>query len=136
MKHRNTFLLIAGLTLFFFSCQKENAHQSTHFYYPSAFTPDGDCLNDSFGPIGGSNNELNASGNISPWPHINYDTFEMHIRNKNGRRLFFGEDINERWDGTFKGDTCPRGFYYYTVKYETFDGTKYRDKGVVELLRN
>lgn len=133
MKYRNAFLLFAGLTLFFFSCQKDDVYPPSVLIYPSAFTPNGDGLNDDFGPIGGIGTD--SAGFYYHLFNVNGESFEMHIRNKNDRRLFYGEDINERWDGTFKGDTCPRGFYYYTVKYETTDGTKYRDKGVVELLR-
>lgn len=71
----------------------------TRVYFPNAFTPDRDGQNDRFGAIG-----INA---------MNYD---LKIYSRQGELLYASSDINDRWDGTYKGQLVPEGVYVYTFR--------------------
>lgn len=91
-------------------------------YVPNAFTPDGDGLNDSFGPV-------------ADCPNF---TFTMHIFNRWGQQVAVLSKEQPTWDGTFKGEPVPNGVYSYRLIYK---GTEYeRTKqdwinGLVNVLR-
>ena len=57
---------------------------------PNAFTPNGDGLNDHFGPIG-------------KVP----EGFKMQLFNRNGEVVFKTSSINQGWNGTFRGKPQP-----------------------------
>ena len=91
------------------------------FYIPNTFVPDGDGTNDVFQVV--SSFEIKAS--------------EFSIYNKWGERIFFSDDINQGWDGTFLGKKCQDGTYTYIFKYIGCD-SPYAWKlveGFVNLLR-
>ncbi len=72
-------------------------------FFPNAFTPDGDGVNDLFGPVSSSVNE-----------------FHMLIFDRWGHVVFESNDINTQWDGTVTGGgLATTGVYVY----------KYRAKG-------
>ena len=77
------------------------------YYVPNAFTPNRNELNESFNIFG--------SG-------INPNTFEMRIFDRWGKEIFFTKDINQGWDGTFKGEIVPAGIYTYIIKFEDSQG--------------
>ncbi|HBG71879.1 MAG: hypothetical protein A2W93_03800 [Bacteroidetes bacterium GWF2_43_63] len=58
------------------------------FYIPSAFSPNGDGINDFFMPYGIS---------------VNTDLYEMRIYNRWGSLVFFTSDYNVPWDGNVNG---------------------------------
>ena len=39
----------------------------------------------------------------------------MYIYNRWGEQIFYSEDINDGWDGTFSGTPVPIGVYVYYV---------------------
>lgn len=133
MKNR-FFLVIISLYIFLFSgCEKEDNNPLSPFFYPEAFTPNGDGLNDYWGPLGVFSPDIDT--NYAWLVGFNINTFDMKIRDKKGRQLFNSKDYNSRWDGTYRSDTCAADFYYYLVRYESLEGVKYRDEGVFELIR-
>lgn len=69
-------------------------------YFPNAFTPDGDSLNDVFRPV---------VRNIS--------TFKMYIFNRWGQIVFSTDNAAKGWDGTCGGKDCPEGTYSFTSTY-------------------
>jgi gliding motility-associated-like protein len=70
-----------------------------HIYFPNAFTPDGDGINDLFGPIG------------------HYITeFEMTIFDRWGHQVFHTTDMNIHWDGKVNGSDT-RKTEVYVFKY-------------------
>ncbi len=69
-------------------------------YFPNAFSPDGDSLNDVFRPV---------LQNIS--------SFQMYIFNRWGELIFSTYDSANGWDGTKNGEPCPEGNYSYTATY-------------------
>lgn len=90
-------------------------------YFPNAFTPNNDGLNDYFSPIG---NEIVG--------------FSMLIYNRWGQEVFTSNNLNETWDGNYNNAPCPTDTYYYTTKYQGYQKKKLRDfetKGTFTLLR-
>jgi len=69
---------------------------------PSAFTPNGDGINDNF------------SVSIVGYVSLNM----MRIFNRNGQLLFTGKSLPEYWDGNYNGKPVPAGTYYWL-----FNGT-------------
>ncbi|PJB56602.1 MAG: hypothetical protein CO098_13580, partial [Bacteroidetes bacterium CG_4_9_14_3_um_filter_41_19] len=109
------------------NCKSTDAIQilwaGTPFYLPNAFTPNGDGLNDSFGPI------------------LRYDyvnRYHMSIYNRWGQVIYETTDINKGWDGTYKGSPCMLGAYVYRIVYEEFGQQPIESKvveGTVMLVR-
>lgn len=87
---------------------------------PSAFTPNGDGLNDYLYP-------LNA-----------YKAKELgfSVYNRFGERLFFTRDWNNKWDGKYKGQGVDPGTYVWVLSYTNTDTNKrIEQKGTVILIR-
>ncbi|MBK6935361.1 MAG: gliding motility-associated C-terminal domain-containing protein [Bacteroidales bacterium] len=72
------------------------------FYLPNAFTPNNDDLNEVFNFVGAEINPIN---------------FEMRIFDRYGKQLFYTTDINQGWDGTYKGETVPEGVYTIAINF-------------------
>ncbi len=92
-----------------------------NFYVPSAFTPDGDGINDYFFPLGES---------------VSGQGYELRIFNRWGNVVFFSEDMSVKWDGTYKSGPAELGVYVWIVK--TVDGItgEFREyTGHVSLIR-
>jgi hypothetical protein len=49
--------------------------------------------------------------------------------------VFSTTDINQGWDGTYKGVLSPMDVYAYTLDVEFTDGKKLRKTGDITLLR-
>ncbi len=90
-------------------------------YIPSAFTPNGDGLNDIFRILG--------------LPAENITEFNLQIFNRWGQMVFSSKDILEGWDGKLNGEVCPEGEYVWVIFYEDNKKTKTSNKGLITLLR-
>ena len=90
-------------------------------YIPTAFTPNGDGLNDQFFILG--------------LPPENITKFNLQIFDRWGQVVFSTTDIREGWDGTFKGAGCPDGVYPWVIYYEDNKKTRTSNKGTVMLIR-
>ncbi|HLG40159.1 MAG TPA: gliding motility-associated C-terminal domain-containing protein, partial [Chitinophagaceae bacterium] len=89
-------------------------------YVPSAFTPNNDGLNDIF--------RANYGENVT--------VFEMKIYNRWGQMIFGSNDINEGWDGTFKGKEQPAGTYIWVIEYKEINNSNvYLLRGHVTLIK-
>ncbi len=75
-------------------------------FIPTAFTPNGDGLNDFF--------IIQSSEPLK--------NFEICIYNQQNQIVFQSNNQNISWDGTFRGKTQPHGMYFYRVRYEDFSG--------------
>lgn len=89
------------------------------FVVPNAFTPNGDGQNDCF--------------NIKHWGENN-KLIDFNIYNRWGAKIWSTTNINDCWDGTFKGRPQPSGEFVYIIHAKTICGTIER-KGVVMLIR-
>ena len=65
-------------------------------YFPNAFSPNGDGLNDTYKPV---------TKNILK--------FIMEIYSRSGELVYTSNDPNNGWDGTFKGNRCPNDVYVF-----------------------
>jgi gliding motility-associated-like protein len=90
----------------------------SHFPVASAFTPNNDGRNDCFG--------------LRNWPQIG--TVEFSVYNRWGILVFYTTDVNQCWDGTYKGTPQPAGAYVYQIKAAGICGTAFRT-GTVILIR-
>ncbi|EMS31666.1 hypothetical protein C943_01937 [Mariniradius saccharolyticus AK6] len=84
---------------------------------PNTFTPDGDGVNDEWGV-----------GALKV-----YKSYMIHIYERGGLRVFFTDDADELWDGTYLGTVLPRGTYYFVIEVKDTQETR---KGMLNLLRN
>ena len=96
----------------------------TEISMPNVFTPNGDGVNETFGPI------------VVGAPQ----GFSMEIRNRWGQLVFSSQDVGHRWDGRADGGPLPEGTYFWIVRYGKYhaDGTTTQEKltGNVTLLRS
>ena len=87
-------------------------------YIPTAFTPNGDNLNDVF--------EIVA---------FNIQDFNILIFDRWGKLLYESSDPNFQWDGTFDGNPVSEGVYTFVVDATSLDGTRERRAGTVTIYR-
>jgi gliding motility-associated-like protein len=92
---------------------------SPDLFVPNAFTPNGDGYNDLFRLM---------------MPH-GQELLEFRIFNRFGGELFCTTNIQQGWDGTFKGALQPLGAYVYFIRYLNIDKQEKQLKGTVMLLR-
>lgn len=86
---------------------------------PSAFTPNGDGLNDTYG----------ISNDFILDELISFEVFD-----KWGGRLFFSTEQSPKWNGQFRNDPVMPGAYVYRVKY-VCSGEELILNGVVNVIR-
>ena len=109
--------------------QKEQKHSSKapeieeienrfQLIIPNAFTPTSGDKNSIFKP---------ASTELKD--------YKMHIYSSNGTLVFVSNNIEQGWDGTFKGNLQPMGVYVYVVKFTTPNGETRQQKGDLMLIR-
>ena len=93
---------------------------------PTAFSPNGDGLNDEFKIDGAYLHNATLTTQLR---------FEMNIYNRWGQKVFESFDYKKGWDGKFNGDIAPAGSYIYKVRAIGLDGKLFVREGTVELLR-
>ncbi len=87
---------------------------------PSAFTPNGDGINDYLYP-------LNAYKAVN---------LEFRVYDRFGQIVFQTTNWTIRWDGTVNGKPQPVGAYVWTLRYTNSDsGEKVSQKGTTVLIR-
>ena len=86
---------------------------------PSAFTPNGDGLNDVFMPMG------------LKFQHL----VEFRVYNRWGQELFYSNNKDRGWDGTYHGQKQDLDTYYYQIIVARPGGGNVVYKGDVSLIR-
>ena len=86
-------------------------------YIPSAFSPDGDNLNDRFFVYTSENTNISA-----------------RIFNRWGEELYQWSNVSDAWDGTYLGEAVQEGVYVYRISYSTACESK-TIMGTVSLFR-
>jgi len=94
-------------------------YRNCHVYFPTAFTPNGDGLND-IARMGGDLLGINK--------------FKLSIYNRWGQRVFYTEDPTKGWDGMYKGVYAELGVYQFLIQF-TYYGKEELRKGDVTLIR-
>ncbi|MFT3979418.1 MAG: gliding motility-associated C-terminal domain-containing protein [Ferruginibacter sp.] len=91
----------------------------TDIYFPSAFTPNGDGINDLFGPLG---NIYNAA------------QYTLHIYDRYANLVFSSSDPAKKWNGYYKNTLLQTGNYVWISRF-TLNGNRQERKGSVLLIR-
>ena len=82
----------------------------------NTFTPEGDGINDNWGI-----------------PEVRYYRgARIQVFERSGKRVFYTEDADIRWDGTYNGKDMPVGSYYWVLEVRETGTVR---KGIVNLLR-
>ena len=89
-------------------------------YFPSAFTPNGDGLNDSFGPLGSLSSLTNYS---------------LSIYNRWGERVFSTTNPFQKWSGSVKGQVAGTGSFAWYAEYLLPGQSRVLRKGVITMIR-
>lgn len=63
------------------------------------------------------------------------NNFRMMIYNRAGNLVFSTTDINQGWNGTYKGVAQSQGVFVYIVEYKNGQGKLQRRKGTALLIR-
>ena len=88
-------------------------------WFPNAFTP-----------------KLETNNFFKPFTANTLQDYELHIFDRGGNLVFTTTDIEEGWDGTYKGHDCPQGSYVYIATYRRQGVERLMSqKGTVTLLR-
>jgi len=61
--------------------------------------------------------------------------YRILIVNRKGQQVYISHDINEGWDGTYKGRQMPQAAYIYIIQYTDSRNIKHQCKGTVTLVR-
>lgn len=94
-------------------------HPCCGVYFPNAFTPNGDGVNDVFRPITSGTQKLNV----------------FLIENRWGQVVYESRDQYKGWDGKINNTPQDVGTYFYMIRYQCADGKDYMAKGDFELIR-
>ena len=86
---------------------------------PTAFTPNGDGLNDYLYPL----NAYKATNLV------------FRVYNRNGQLVFETRDWSKKWDGTLHGAQQSSGVYVWTLEYNDATNKKISLKGTTALIR-
>ena len=98
----------------------------TYLWVPNAFTPDGDGINEYFAFQG------------APQP------VTLHIFDRWGKRVFFSDNYQNNWDGSYQGELLPAGVYTYLIEFlyinpngqqQNPGGSKRQVRGTVTIIR-
>ena len=87
-------------------------------FIPNVFSPNRDGVNDRFRPL----------------HNCNLLEYEFSVVSRWGDHIFYSEDPEESWDGTFRGRPAATGAYLYRVKYVSY-AVPYTEYGTVTIVR-
>lgn len=90
-------------------------------FIANAFTPNADSFNDSFYPKFSDENFVSD--------------YSFMIFNRWGFPVFYSDNIQQGWDGKYKGADCPQGVYFFILNYKCHNSESKTLSGSVTLLR-
>ena len=93
---------------------------SNELIFPTAFSPDNNGINDTFGLV-------NAD--------LELTYYTIRIYDRWGGEVFFNDQPNARWDGVCRGKVLPNGVYTLSAQATTSNGERLWHSGTVTLLR-
>ncbi len=98
------------------------ASSELYLWVPNAFAPDD------------PNDEVRKF-TVKPTNVSAIISYEIYIYSRGGKLVFHSRDINEPWDGTFKGHAQPMGTYVYIIQMNVSQKGVQHQKGTVTLIR-
>ena len=90
------------------------------FFFPNAFTPNEDGMNDLFrgrGVLRGMRD------------------YELVIWDRQGNQVYRSQDTSAGWDGRYRGRNMPIGVYVYELRYTGPRGTPVEERGYATIVR-
>jgi gliding motility-associated-like protein len=87
-------------------------------YFPNAFTPNRDGINDGWRPLG-----------------VNIIKIKYNIWNRWGEKVFEGYSMNDKWNGKYKGMAADLGAYVVQAFWKDIMGKEGYYKGFIILIR-
>lgn len=101
--------------------KKFHVYDELSVFIPNSFTPNGDGLNDTWGPV---MQEYQTEG------------YQMSLYDRWGQQIFYTTDTEERWDGTISGKAAiGNSIYSYKIIVKDFMGQYHEYIGHVTVLR-
>jgi gliding motility-associated-like protein len=85
------------------------------FYSPTAFSPNDDNNNETFKPIIDCKKRAISS-------------YKLSIFNRQGEQVYFSQNVDDTWDGTFRGQKCDIGVFVWVVEYA------FEEKGIIKSI--
>ncbi|NCQ12412.1 MAG: T9SS type B sorting domain-containing protein, partial [Bacteroidetes bacterium] len=85
---------------------------------PTAFTPNGDGINDVFSILGGP-----------------FKSYQLTVYNEWGQEIFMSDDQADGWNGSFKGSSQPSGSYVYVFTGVTIADETITLQGEIAIIR-
>ncbi len=105
--------LFKDFNLFYKDC-------NCYLYYPNAFTPNEDNINECF----------------AAKYECDFDYYHFYIYNRWGELIFHTNDPSACWDGTYKNRVVPQGVYVWIVDYSgTITHGMQTRKGTVTVVK-
>lgn len=105
------------------SIEIKTIEEQEYLFFPNAFSPNNDGLNDKFIPVGNITNVTN---------------FKLLIFNKWGQQIFETNDPEEGWNGKQNGKTLIPSTFIYKVNYNMgslcVEQKSYSQQGTVTIL--
>lgn len=98
---------------------KIEVFKGSYVFVPTAFTPDGNGLNDLFIPGYQGIKQLDYFSVFNRW----------------GERIFFSKNVSAGWDGTYKAKPVEPGVYVWMIRAIDYVGKVYEQKGTVTVIR-
>ncbi|MFM7710194.1 MAG: gliding motility-associated C-terminal domain-containing protein [Ferruginibacter sp.] len=89
-------------------------------YFPTAFSPNADGVNDRFGPLG------DVAG---------LTDFSIYIVDRWGNLIYFSDNPLQRWNGQFRNQSTPIGSYVWFCTYRYRGAAPFTQKGIVLVIR-
>lgn len=86
------------------------------YYFPTAFSPNGDGVNDEFFVVGIDLQNMN---------------FQLLIYDRWGNEVFETMNLDYKWNG----ENCKQGVYVWIFRFQDSDGKIHLDKGQVLLIK-
>jgi gliding motility-associated-like protein len=98
----------------------KNCSNSKGVYFPNAFTPNNDAVNNVFRPV--------VRGTLQQ--------FHLTIFNRWGQKVFETQDAAKGWNGFHKNTLQPTGTFVWVCTYKLLDGPEQVVRGTVTLIRH
>jgi gliding motility-associated-like protein len=90
------------------------------WFMPNVFSPNGDGINDDFGPEG----------------ECQVTDYELQIFDRWGQSVFLSRNRDQRWNGRVRGTPAANGVYVYRWRYRLLEtGEWVETSGSVTIVR-